>query len=334
MKTTELENYRDKDGFIDYGKFEEEKGKNLEVLEEDRGSGARDKKWVTFEDSRVLLRDDQFEKDGSKYTTYQELIFEELAKQVNVPTAHYDLIKRGDKKGVMSYNIVDSKENKGLSMYSLADLMAEIGCGDQKFTYNITDAYSAIKNYCQKSNVDKEQYADALVDFTKMEVLDLFLSSTDRHPENISFLYGVDEKTKKPIFKFAPLYDNELSCGSDLIEQEMDACIEDFREARIKSQLQLACATVPRDKMPPELLKSKDNNENSQLLKFCMDVDEGIEDFAGDCMDNLNIMGAVKSVETRIKAKLPEKYVEFLLTNYGEKKKEMSKIMDEFYQII
>ena len=64
------------------------------------------------------------------------------------------------------------------------------------------------------------------------------------------------------------------------------------------------------------------------------DIDEEVEDFAGDCMDNLNIIQAVRNVEDRIQAKIPEKYVEFLLANYSEKKKEMSRIMDEFYQII
>lgn len=334
MKVKELENYRDKDGFIDYDKFKEEKGEDLEIINEDRGSGARDKKWVTFDDTRVLLRNDQFEKDGSKYTTYQELVFEELAKQVDFPTAHYDLVKRGDNKGVMSYNIIDQEENKGLSMYSLADFMAEINCKDQDFNYNITDGYSAVKNFCKKMDIDKEQYGKALVDFTKMQVLDLFLSSTDRHPGNISFLYGIDEKTKKPVFKFAPLYDNELSCGSDLREEDMEKSIEDFRKAKTNSELQITCALVPREEMSQELLKSKDNNPNSVLLKYCMDVDEEVEDFTSDCIDNLNIIQAVRNVEERINTKLPEKYVEFLLANYTEKKKEMNKIVNEFYQII
>lgn len=334
MKAKELDNYRDKDGYIDYTKFETEKGNSLETIDEDRGSGSRDKKWVVFEDTRVMLRNDQFEKDGSKYTTYQELIFEELAKQVNFPTAHYDLIKRDNKKGVITYNIVDEDENKGLSMYSLGDIMSEAGFEDLDFDYNITDAYSAIKNFCKNMEIEKEQYSETMVNFTKMQVLDLFLSSTDRHPGNISFLYGVDEKTKKRVFKFAPLYDNELSCGSDLREEDMEDSITDFRKAKTNSELQITCASVPREKMPPELLKSKDNNPNSQLLKFCMDIDEEVEDFAGECMDNLNIIQAVRNVEDRIQAKIPEKYVEFLLANYSEKKKEMSRIMDEFYQII
>ena len=334
MKAEELNSYRDNDGYIDYSKFEEEKGNGLETIDEDRGSGSRDKKWVTFEDKRVMLRNDQFEKDGAKFTTYQELIFEELAKQVNVPTAHYDLIKRDGKKGVLTYNVVDQEENKGLSMYSLADFMGEIGIKNQNFNYNITDAYDAIKNYCKKMNIDKEQYSKAMVDFTKMQVLDLFLSSTDRHPENISFLYGVDEKTNKTVFKFSPLYDNELSCGSDLKEDEMNRSILDFRDAKTFADLQLTCATVPREKMPSELRKSKDDNPNSQLLKYCMEIDEDVEDFVGECLDNLNPIQAVRSVEERINTKLPQTYVDFLLTNCKQKQNEMSKIVDEFYQII
>lgn len=330
MKKEELLNYRDTDGYIDYSKFEKEKGDNLKVINEDRGSSARNKKWVYFDNGSVLLRDDQFENDGTKFTTYQELIFEELAKQVNFPVAHYDLIKRNGKKGVMTYNIIDD-EDKTFSMYSLRNFMDEIECKeDNTFNYDITDAYNAIKNFSKKSGIDKEQYARVMIDFTKMQVLDLFLSSTDRHPENISFVYGIDKNTKKPVLKLAPLYDNELSCGSDLTEEEMVMCSEDFREARQKALLQQTCATVP----PEEAAKDKNSSPNAQLLKFCMDMDEEVEDFAEECLDNINIIDAVNKVQERINTKLPYNYVDYLLANFNEKKKEINKIYDDYYKEI
>ncbi len=335
MKKEELLKYRDIDGYIDYDKFEKEKSENLKSINEDRGSAARNKKWIYFENGTVMLRDDQFESDGTKFTTYQELIFEELAKQVNFPVAHYDLIKRNNKKGILTYNVLDNEENKDMTMYSLRDFMGQVKCkGDNLFDYDITDAYRAIKDFSKKSGIESEQYAKVMIDFTKMQVLDLFLSSTDRHPENISFLYGIDKKTKKPTIKLAPLYDNELSCGSDLSEVEMEDCLNDYRESRKKALLQQTCATIPEEEISLEMKKSKNNTPNSQLLKFCMEIDTEVEDFVGDCIDNISIINAVNAVQDRIKTVLPRNYVEFLIANYTEKKREMSKIMDEFYQII
>ena len=65
-----------------------------------------------------------------------------------------------------------------------------------------------------------------------------------------------------------------------------------------------------------------------------MEIDEDVEDFVGECLDNLNPIQAVRSVEERINTKLPQTYVDFLLTNCKQKQNEMSKIVDEFYQII
>ncbi len=331
MNKEELLNYRDTDGYIDYDRFESEKGKNLKTIDEDRGSSSRNKKWVFFDNGTVMLRDDQFEDDGTKFTTYQELIFEELAKQVNFPVAHYDLIKRGDKRGIITYNVLDNEDNKEMTMYSLRDFMDQIDCkDDNKFNYNIADAYSAIKNFSKESGIEKEQYAKVMVDFTKMQVLDLFLSSTDRHAENISFLYGVDKVSKKPIIKLAPLYDNELSCGSDLTEEEMIMCSEDFREAKQKAALQQTCATVPYE----YAIKDRNSTPNSQLLKFCMEIDDEVEDFVGDCLEKINIIDAVNKVQDRINTKLPYNYVDYLLANFSEKKKEMNKIVNDFYQVI
>lgn len=331
MKKDELLNYRDVDGFIDYDKFENEKGRNLKIINEDRGSSLRNKKWVFFDNGSVMLRDDQFENAGTKFTTYQELVFEELAKQVNFPVAHYDLIKRGNKRGIMTYNVLDGEDNQGMTMYSLRDFMDQIDCKeDNTFNYDITDAYKAIKNFGKESGIDKEQYARVMIDFTKMQVLDLFLSSTDRHVENISFLYGVDKASKKPTIKLAPLYDNELSCGSDLTEEEMIMCSEDFREARQKALLQQTCATIPYD----EAIKDRNSTPNSQLLRFCMDIDDEVEDFVGECLEKINIIDAVNKVQDRINAKLPYNYVDYLLANFDEKKKEMNKIVNDFYKEI
>ena len=335
MNSKELELYRDKEtGLIDVDKFFTENKEKVTTVDEDRGTAKRDKKWIQFEDVDVLVRDENLSSENVNYTAYQELVFEELAKQVNFPCAHYDIGKRGDKKCVFSYNIVGKKEKTGLSMMSLSDLMDQIKTEeDYSHSYNIVDAFKAIGNHCKVMNIDKSQQEKVLKEFCKMQVLDTFLSSSDRHCENISFLYGKDKSTGKNIFELAPVYDNELSCGSEEPEEKMVECLDDYTQANMTASLQVPCATVPESEQSYEMYKKNKNNPSAMLLQFVMELDEDAEDFAQDCLDNLNMPLAIKAVEERIDAKLPDMYKEFLVNNYMIRKTMMNKAINEFYKI-
>ena len=85
MESKILLEYRDsKTGLIDMDRFKME-NPNLITFDEDRGTPKRDKKWILFDDQKVLIRNEYMDKTNVLYTVYQELIFEELAKQVNFP---------------------------------------------------------------------------------------------------------------------------------------------------------------------------------------------------------------------------------------------------------
>lgn len=336
MNSSKLEEYRNKEtGLIDFDRFEVENKDMFNTFDEDRGTSRRDKKWLLFDDTKILVRNENLHDEGVLYTTYQELVFEELAKQVDFPCAHYDIGTRGDKKCVFSYNILDSEENKGLSMMSLSDLLDQLEhTDDYSHSYNVIDAFKAIANHCKCEGISKEDQQRVLIDFSKMQVLDTFLSSTDRHCENISFIYGNDEKTGKKIFRLAPVYDNELSCGSEEPTARMEKCLEDFRDIKLTAALQAPCATVPESEQSYESARKNKNNPSAALLQFTMELDEEVEDFVNDCIDNLNVPLATKAVEERIGAKLPEQYKEFIIANFMERKKIMNKAINEFYKIV
>ncbi len=96
MKLNDLEKYRNEDGYIDIDATE---FVATPENREDRGSQEREKDWMNLEDASVLLRTELFTDEETKnYCNYAELLFEELAKQVEFPSAHYDLIKYKGKK--------------------------------------------------------------------------------------------------------------------------------------------------------------------------------------------------------------------------------------------
>mgnify|MGYP004646649245 FL=1 len=85
----DLEKFRDENGFIDL------KMAGVQITNESRekkGTEARLKNWVDFNGTKALLRGEVVE----NYSIYDELIVEEIAKQIGIETPQYDLIKIKD----------------------------------------------------------------------------------------------------------------------------------------------------------------------------------------------------------------------------------------------
>ena len=113
----DLEEFRDKNGFIDLSLA------GIQLTDESRetkGTEERLKNWIDFGGKKVLLRGEVVE----NYSVYAELIVEEIAKQIGVETAHYDLMKIKDKNGVenfgvLSESIVDFGEEELITLHDL-----------------------------------------------------------------------------------------------------------------------------------------------------------------------------------------------------------------------
>ena len=332
MKSEVLLSYRKENGYIDYDKFIEE-NPEIKQSSEDRGTPKRNKIWLRFEDVDILARDESLDEDGVLYTGIQELIFEELSKQVKFPCAHYDIGIRGEKCCVFSENIL--KNQTHLEMVSLRDLLdATETKQDYDHSFDISDAFRAMANHCKCMNIDDETQESVMKDFAKMQVLDTFLSSTDRHAENISFLTGLDKATGKPIFRLSPLYDNELSCGSEEPQEKMQTCLDNYTEAVLTASMQSPCGMAPEEAEheTQKRVRVAVKDPSSAVLQFCMGLDEEVEDFAGDCQDKLNIPLAIKAVEARTGIEIPQEYKEFLINNYMCRKPLMVNAINEFYE--
>ena len=108
---------RDKDGFIDL--------ENVHLrfpinTKEKRGSQDRIKNWVNFKGTKVLIKGERKLLDERNYGYYAELIVEEIGKKLNIPMAHYDLVKLKDKEGKEIYG------NMSFLMYDLEDELLSI----------------------------------------------------------------------------------------------------------------------------------------------------------------------------------------------------------------
>lgn len=140
MKTENLEQYREDDGYINIDTISELE--NVERLREDRGSSNREKDWYMLDDNEILLRTNLFSGENVLYTNYAELIVEELAKQVDLPCAHYDLIKYKGQDGVLSQNVATNNQ----SLVLLRSLLETFGRYDEGVReVNIDDAFMTFR---------------------------------------------------------------------------------------------------------------------------------------------------------------------------------------------
>lgn len=108
MKLEDLENYRDENGYINIDRTGFSGNSDSREI---RGSQEREKDWMNLYDASILLRTELFTDDETQnYCNYAELIFEELARQIDFPATRYDLITYKGKKGGLSQRV--NKENE------------------------------------------------------------------------------------------------------------------------------------------------------------------------------------------------------------------------------
>ncbi len=187
-------------------------------------SGICDKFWILSSDNneRIAL----FKvTEANSYADYAELLAEEIAKVMEIRTAHYDLAIFNGWNGVISYNFLDEYDSiyhgtdiildyydekvddnaEFLSMYGLTgkDLVDDV-CVKLN---NLEDIWSIIehkyKDYNNKSGIVK-RVMDGLVD--KL-IFDVLTNNVDDHSENWGI---VDTDSGKYL---APMYDNSRILG-------------------------------------------------------------------------------------------------------------------------
>lgn len=339
MKISELEKYRNEDGYIDIDKFENEN--SVKKVPELRGASNKEKDWFKLEDGDILIRTENLFDEGVIYSTYAELIFEELANQVDIPTAHYDLVTYKGKKGVLSQNVA----RNGECLISMKDLL---DCGTKKHDIgddqyiHVKDAIRTFKTfYKEYGDFPKEDYTKLCNDFLNMAIFDIYAISTDRHAENCGVLY--DGKN----VRLAPMFDNECSL---LLDSPQDKIADlNARPSYIRESIDLEYPRIyytyededygeevledNSDKLLYEMALNIDNNfvESADWQNTICNLSEfGDEQmkFIKKCNDKLDIKVAIQNVEERIGTRLPNELTEFVIKVVNTRKKMISNELD------
>lgn len=320
----DLTKLRDENGFINLD--------NIEInfsldSREKKGNAQRDKNWIKLSDGRkFLLKLDDNVLDNQTGLCYSELIVDELAKQVGIDTAFYDIVKKDGKVGVISEKIISDDEE----LITLEDIINGAGDVSSEGYTDLTDLLEVFRGmiYGMKdANMEKEDIKEQLMNVQKKLVFDMFTLASDNHSENISFVKRNDS-TKLEISK---MYDNEKSLLLESPESDIDEIyMNDINMIKYDSDM-----SMPKMVIFPE---DNDDPKANEIWMYTFDqlymYSDEIGDFAYDCSQNLNIDDAIEKVEERIGAKIPEKYADVAKYSFECRKKQIDRIMEYGYDDI
>lgn len=334
VKLIELEKYRDKDnGRIDIDAFLKEN--SVSKITELRGASNKEKDWLKLDDTDVLIRTENLDSEGAIYTTYAELIFEELAKQVDIPCAHYDLVKYKCKNGVLSQNVINENESLVLMNDLLNCSKREHDIGDDQ-NIHVEDAINAFHTFYEEYNdFSKEDFKKMSNDFINMTIFDIYTMSTDRHAENMGIIFSVEGN--KSSARLAPMFDNECSLMLDSPEEKIDKLLKNRMSLLSYVELENQKIYYTED-YENDTYENKDFNDllDNMLKQNGLDTREMTDwqttiyniselgenqmNFIKKCDKNLNIDEALKNVEERIGVKLPEELCKFVSATFTARK--------------
>ena len=179
MKT--LEELRDTNGFIDISNLK------LNKLENHRNIYNLD-----FNNKKYF-----FKTIFNISSIYNELIAEEIAKDYEIPSAHYDLAVLDGNIGVISENFLKDNE----TYTDMSSILKTIYNDPEDKTNhnNLTDIWNALSLIFK----DEKIISDLMEQIVNIFIFDILIANSDRHDEN----YGIITGTKT---KMSPVYDNNF----------------------------------------------------------------------------------------------------------------------------
>lgn len=319
----DLEEFRDEDGFIDLSKI------GLEFTPESRekrGTRERVKNWVDFNGKKVLIRGEVIK----NYSVYAELIVEEIANQLGIETAHYDLIKFKDEErkyiyGVLSESIIDFDKEELITLHDL--IGDDLGYEDEDIMESIeyeesiryTFTVDKLRERFTKAGYLEEDIENLIREYNKRLIFYLSVVDTDKHSENIAFIKNEDSKK----LRLSPNYDSEFSLLLERDPEMIDFFLED--KAQLKEEVDVAYPKIG-------IHVSEENGGLDSMWKDTLEMlceDDEVYNYYIDTIKNGVDMDIVlQNVEKKIKAPLPNKVKELAKETYQARNKEIEKILN------
>lgn len=323
----DLEQFRDKNGFIDLSKA---KIQFTAETREETGNTDRVKNWVNFNGTKALIKGEAILAQERNYGIYSEIIVEEIAKQLGVETAHYDLVKFYDENGQMASGVL-SEMMMNLEDEQLVMLREMIGDepeedGDFPDTTRYEFTVQKLREVLERDGYSEEDIGEVLTDYKKRLVFTLSILDVDKHIENVAFIKK--KVNGKNTIRMSPNYDSESALMLDNNISTISKLLEDY--ASLKES---ASQAHPRIGTLRSIEEGGFNSYWMDTLEALCEDDE-IYDYYTDCIRGKIDMEVIfERVEARIKAPLPEDVKLIAKHSYNIRNTQMEQIMDGEMQV-
>lgn len=326
----DLETLRDSKGFIDLTNI------GLELTDESRniiGNQDRIKNWVDFNGTRALLKGEiSLDEQDKNYGIYAELITEEIAKELGLPAAHYDLVKMKDKNGkevlgVLSVEMTDENQRVPERIESLNGLIGNVPSADDVHV-DISDYETTViklEEALKREGYSEDNIQKVMTDYKKRMAFIILTADQDKHPENISFFINKDENGNQYI-ELAPVFDSEAALMLDMSESTIEKLLEDY-----EGLMQAVGNAYPK-------IAVGLSREDGGLGEYWADTldriidDDDVYDYCFSLADNsLDMDEILDRVEARINAPLPDNVRMMAKYTVESRQTEMVQVLDGSY---
>ena len=163
-------------------------------------------RWFKLPKGEALFKtfEGQYGENIREIRMLNELICQELCKQVGIKCAEYETATFGDTQGLVTYNVAQKNEK----LESLHQFMKRVHLYSET---NLEDLSEVLNRYIDRGYwLNKQQM---LVDVYKMIVFDFITLQTDRNASNVNVIMRKDAKK----CYMAPLFDNEFAFGGEVL---------------------------------------------------------------------------------------------------------------------
>lgn len=328
----QISEHREQGGFIPLDKIFANATSEREV----RGNLNRDKRWFEINDGSAMFKANAEEQINSHYS---ELICTELAKQVGLDAAQYDIATYNGQIGIITKNMC----KPGEEMLSIYDLIGDDPTQDEfKDNTNIYFVFDELEAKLLFDGYDEETVDSCILQLRKQMLFDLYVMETDRHTQNLSFIAYTDAKTGKPCIRLAPMYDTESALTLQVYTDERD--MRDIsaspRHVKLTTDTQEPkISVIMEDEEEQE--QAQDNSSQSlldilrgqvydtpteEMWKATMDFlieDERALQFAENVLSRMDIVKAIENVENEKRCSIPEALKNMAITCFNCRKKEI-----------
>ena len=272
--------------------------------------------WFKLKKGNALFKtyDSDYNSEIRELRIINELICQNLAKQIGIPYAEYEPAHMGEDTGLVTYNVV----NDGQKLVPLAKFLSF----DLTLRNNLVDISTAVTYY---RDLGYNINSDVLYNIYTYIVFDALTLQTDRNNYNVYFI--LDKATNT--FTVSPLFDSEYAFNGEYLELSHSNMINTYDLLLKQYSFESKYLNIDYE-MP-----GKTNTYYNNVKNICnlAKSDKIFNDFLTNALKKFNILSAINEVE-KLGYEISDEYKEYLtkLTSKTKAlmKQELAKPKDEY----